>query len=325
MSKMSFPKKILLVETIGFAAIILFLWLDEILDLPHKLMGAPATPVNTQESLLETGLVLALALVIIIISTSLAFRLQRADTEKVRLFGVISHDLRSPFTNLIGNADLLRKNFAELSEEDRRTLSAGIFEAADKTHDLLDNLLEWAQMQLEKSAPVLRDCDLRELVADCIDQVGLAATRKQIVITNGVPEDTLVSVDETAIRSVLRNLLSNAVKFSKSGDTIEVAAKGRGKVRLSVTDRGVGMNRKDRRNLFRMGTRSRKLGTSGEKGSGLGLLLSYELLRRSGGKLKVRSEEGKGSVFSFTLPRVRHDGPARPAVIRTENPSSDHE
>ena len=86
-------------------------------------------------------LVLILAIVVMSVSTSLALKLQRADTEKVRLFGVISHDLRSPFTNLIGNADLLRKNFAELSEEDRRTLSAGIFEAADKAHDLLDNLL----------------------------------------------------------------------------------------------------------------------------------------------------------------------------------------
>ena len=77
MSKMSVSKKILLVESIGFATIILFLWLDEIIDLPHKLLAAPVTPVNTQESLIESVLVLILAIVVMSVSTSLALKLQR--------------------------------------------------------------------------------------------------------------------------------------------------------------------------------------------------------------------------------------------------------
>ena len=306
MAKLTCPKKILLVEAIGFALIILFLWLDEVFDLPNKLFGAQATPVNYPESWFETAIVLLFAVVVMFISASLALRLQRADTEKARLFGVIAHDLRSPFTNLIGNAELLRKNFAELSEEDRRALSAGIFDAADKAHDLLENLLCWAEVQLESGNVPFRRQELRTLVETVIEQVGLSATRKQIVIGNNVPEGMMVTVDETAVHSVLRNLLSNAIKFSHPGSSIEVGAKGRaGKVRVSVVDRGVGMSRREVKSLFHMGTRLSKPGTSGEAGSGLGLLLAHELVRRGGGKLKVRSDEGKGTVFHFTLPRAK--------------------
>lgn len=306
MAKASGSKKILLVEAFGFAIIILFLWLDEILDLPHQFLGAPATPVNRPESYFETAIVGFLAIVVMSITASLSLRLQRANTEKARLFGVISHDLRSPFTNLIGNADLLRTNFNNLSEEDRRTLSAGIFEAADKAHDLLENLLHWSQMQLDASMPPTKPCDLYDLVESGIAHVGLMATRKQIVITNGIPKGTLVQVDESAMRSVLRNLLSNGVKFSKPGGVVEVTTKGRGaKIRVIVADRGVGMSKKELKSLFHIGTRLSKPGTAGETGSGLGLLLVSELVRRDGGKLKVRSDAGKGSTFSFTLRRSR--------------------
>ncbi len=306
MVKFSCSKKILLIEAFGFGFIVLFLWLDEFFDLPNKLFGVPPTPVNHLECWFVTAIVVLFAFVVMFISTSLALRLQRIDTEKARLFGVIAHDLRSPFTNLIGNAELLRKNFNELSEEDRRSLSAGIFEAADKAHDLLENLLCWAEVQLESGNIPLRRWDLRSLVESVIDQIGLTATRKQIVISNNVPEGVMVLADETAVNSVLRNLLSNAVKFSHPGSSIEVGAKGRGgKVRVSVTDRGIGMSRHEVKSLFHMGTRLSKPGTSGEAGSGLGLLLAHELVRRGGGKLKVRSDEGKGTVFHFTLLRAK--------------------
>ncbi|WP_432821952.1 sensor histidine kinase [Trichloromonas sp.] len=319
MSKLNNPKKILLAEFIGFAIINLFLWADEIYDLPHHLLGAEATPVNSLESLFETIIIILLGLVVMAVTATLARRLQRADTEKARLFGVISHDLRSPFTNLIGNAELLRKNFTTLSDEERRALSSGIFEAADKAHDLLENLLHWSQLQLEKSVPPPQSCDFHALVERCIDHVGLAATLKQVIITNGVPAGSFVSIDETAVRSVVRNLLSNAVKYSRPGGVIEVTAKGRGgKLRVSVADRGVGMSRKELKGLFHMGTRLSKPGTAGEVGSGLGLLLSHELVRRGGGKLKVRSESGKGSTFSFVLPKARGPKPVAKAPVPSE-------
>ncbi len=323
MSKLTRPNKILLVEFIGFVIIILFLWIDEVYDLPHILLGATATPNNYIESMFESAIIFVLALVVMAITVTLARKLQQANTEKARLFGVISHDLRSPFTNLIGNAELLRNKFTTLSDEERRTLSSGIFEAADKAHDLLENLLHWSQIQLEQSPVSLKVNDLQVLVDDCIDHVGLAATRKQIVITNAVASGTFVNVDETAIQSVIRNLLSNAVKFSKSGGVIEVVGKGWGnKVRVSVTDRGVGMSRKELKSLFQMGTRLSKTGTAGEVGSGLGLLLSYELLRRSGSKLKVRSEPGRGSNFSFVLPKARGQKPVPKTSVQAETPSA---
>jgi signal transduction histidine kinase len=319
MTKVNGPKNILLVEAFGFAVIILFLWLDEILDLPHQFFGAPATSINRVESYFETAIVVLLAVVVMSITASLALRLQRSDTEKARLFGVISHDLRNPFTNLIGNADLLRNNFNELSEEERRTLSSGIFEASDKVRDLLENLLHWSQMQLDSSLPPANPCDLHDLVEAGIAHVGLAATRKHIVITNGIPKGTLVDADEQAIRSVVRNLLSNAVKFSKSGGVVEVTTKGRGsKIRMIVADRGVGMSKKKLKGLFHIGTCLSKMGTAGETGSGLGLLLVDELIRRGGGKLKVRSDVGKGSAFSFTMKRSRGRAPAKREEFRQE-------
>jgi two-component system, sensor histidine kinase and response regulator len=320
MTKVKGPKNILLVEAFGFAVIILFLWLDEILDLPHKFFGAPVSSINRIECYFETAIVVFLAVVVMSITASLAVRLRRSDTEKARLFGVISDDLRNPFTNLIGNADLLRNNFNDLSEDERKSLSSGIFEASDNVRDLLENLLHWSQIQLDSSLPPASPCDLHELVEAGIAHVGLAATRKHIVITNGIPKETLVDVDEQAIRSVVRNLLSNAVKFSKSGGVVEVTTKGRGsKIRMIVADRGVGMNKKELKGLFHIGTYLSEMGTAGETGSGLGLLLVDELIRRGGSKLKVRSDVGKGSAFSFTLKRSRGaKGPAKREEFRRE-------
>ncbi|MEJ2200811.1 MAG: HAMP domain-containing sensor histidine kinase [Desulfuromonadaceae bacterium] len=310
-------KNLILGEAIGFAVLVLFLWFNEVLDLPHRFFGAPASPVNRMEAYFETALVVLLAVTVLSVTLVLASRLQRANTEKNRVFGVISRDLRGPFADLISNADQLRNNFNALSEEERRSLSAGIFSSADRVQDLMENLLLWSQIQLDTSRPAVKSCDLHGLVGAGIAQVGLSATLKQIVISNAVPGGTLVDVDVSFMRSILRNLLSNAVKFSKPGGVVEVAVRGRGhKIRVQVVDRGVGMSKKELRELFQFGSRLCKEGTAGETGSGLGLLLVNELVRRSGGKLKVRSDVDKGSTFSFTLNRSRKSQPpAKPVEV----------
>ncbi len=322
MSKPVVPRKILIVEAVGFAIVILMIWLNEFFDLPHKVLKAPATPINTIESLFETAIVLVLAIAVVLITNRMIRRLHDANAEKARLFDVIAHDLRAPFTSLIGNTELLRKNFSELSEEERRSLSSGIFQAADKSQGLLENLLLWAQLKVDTTPPAPEGLDLYELVESCLSQQRKLVGAKNISLINSAPRQTYVLAESDAVRSVLRNLVSNAVKYSRPGATVEVQAKARGgKVRVSVLDSGVGMTKGDMKKVFQMATRLSKAGTAGETGSGLGLILVRELVQRSGGKVRLRSEVDKGTNVTFTLPKTRIKGQAAKAKAKAK-PSS---
>ncbi len=324
MSKSVVPRKILIVEAVGFALVILFLWLNEFLDLPHKFLKARSTPVNTIESMFETAIVLVLAIVVVLITNRMIRRLHGANAEKARLFDVIAHDLRAPFTSLIGNTELLRKNYAELSDEERRSLSSGIFQAADKSQGLLENLLLWAQVKVDSTPPSPEGVDLYEMIDACLSQQRKLFGAKNISLINSAPRQTYVLAEPDAVRSVLRNLVSNAVKYSRPGGTVEVQAKPRGgKVRVSVVDSGVGMTKSDLKQVFQMATRLSTAGTAGETGSGLGLILARELVQRNGGKIRIRSEVDKGTTIAFTLPKTRIKGKAAKPKAKPASAAAD--
>lgn len=305
----SLAKKILLIEAAGTALTILFLWLDEMFDLPHRLFGVAATPSNLRESLFESVVVLMLGGAAMVGTFLLARRLQRSNSEKDRLLGVISHDLRNQFSQLLLGAEALTDRSAPLSEEERAELAEGVQDSARSTFGLLENLLEWARIQLEGTEITPVRCDLKALTGSAMAQLAPVAGAKDVYLTSHVEEGTWILADETVMHSVLQNLLHNAVKFSHQGGRVEVTARARGRmVEVKVLDRGVGIGKAQVRALARKGWCSSSEGTAGEKGSGLGLMLVKELVTRSGGKLRVKGEAGKGTTVTLTLPK----GPAEP-------------
>src|ERR1035441_4132100 len=186
-------------------------------------------------------------------------------------------------------------------------LGSTMYQAADNLFKLLQNLLEWAQMQSGSASIVLKDILLTNMITEYVEAIKVRSEQKGISIINMVTEPIYAYADEKMINSVLMNLLSNAVKFTPRNGTVKIKAKKTENqmIEISIRDTGIGMPDNVVEKLFKVGEKTGRKGTEGELSTGLGLLLCKEFIDRNGGKIWVDSQEGKGSTFSFTLPETR--------------------
>ena len=231
-------------------------------------------------------------------------RLERLNQDKDRLFSIIGHDLRGPFNPILGYADLMETMGQSLTVEQALGYAGRIQEAAGHALGLLDNLLDWARLQVESDSREPTPHDLKRLVDAAVDSVLSVAERKTINVSVVVPEQD-IRVDGHMLTTVIRNLISNAIKFTPEGGTVtvtgSVAREGHA-VTVSVADTGIGM-RQDVLDAALGGKGGVSTpGTSNEIGSGLGLRISREMIDRMGGELTGESEPGAGSRFTLTIP-----------------------
>lgn len=197
----------------------------------------------------------------------------------------------------------------ELLEEDRDSFTSDHRETIEalgseirNTLGMSINLLEWFRSQREDMALHPQSLDLSEIVEECIHMLRMKCETKQIVVSHAVNLGTYVYADREALGLIIRNLLSNAIKFTGSGGSVHVQAQLEANlVTVSVHDNGVGMNEEQVSQLFGEKPLHSLPGTMGEKGTGLGLLVSQQFVQRIGGRLWVESKAGQGSVFHFTI------------------------
>ncbi len=227
----------------------------------------------------------------------------KINAEKDKFFSIIAHDLKSPFNGFLNLTELMADKTETFSLAEFADYSKSLNESARSLYKLLENLLEWAQVQKGAINFNPKDSDLSKMVSQSIETIYQRALQKRIEIINEIDETQKVYADEKMIGTVLRNLLSNAVKFTrKDGKTIIKSAQSDdGKIEVSVEDNGVGISEKNIKRLFKIEEKVSSQGTDGESSTGLGLLLCKEFIERNGGKIWVESEEGKGSKFTFTL------------------------
>lgn len=232
--------------------------------------------------------------------------LERLNQVKDKFFSIISHDLRSPINALAGLLDLLDKG-AVKPEELTRHISE-LKSRFSHTRTLLNNLLDWTLLQMDKLNLQPTRIDLHKLAEENIQLLG-AIPSKHITLHNQIPADTVAFADSNTVNLVLRNLVTNAIKFTNDGGKVVIGAKDRGNEWLvTVTDNGVGMNDDVIKILFDKTAPYTTRGTANEKGTGLGLILCKEFVEKNGGRIFVESEVGKGSTFSFTVPKVEFPG-----------------
>jgi two-component system, sensor histidine kinase and response regulator len=221
---------------------------------------------------------------------------------KDKLFSIISHDLRSPLSSLKGLMDLVIEGV--LSKDEFLPVAQNLKHSLESVQENLDNLLYWAQSQLKGLQVNPETFGLRSLVNEKIKFFLEIGRSKNISIVNEIDDDLEVFADKNHVRLVFRNLIANAIKFSLFGGTIVVTQRELDdKVEISVSDTGVGMSSKDVARLFKTETHFSNPGTQKEKGIGIGLLLTKEFIEKNGGSIRVTSELGKGSTFTFTLRR----------------------
>jgi signal transduction histidine kinase/ligand-binding sensor domain-containing protein len=227
--------------------------------------------------------------------------LEEANLTKNKFFSIISHDLKSPFSGLLGLLDLL-SNADEQEFEQEKDLLKIANRSAKNIYNLLEKLLAWANSQSENFSCFPKENNLSEILRSNIGLSQEPASQKDIQIKHDLPDELTVFSDPDMIDTVIRNLLNNAIKFTKPEGTIEVTVeKMNDEVAVRIADSGIGMTPQQQKNLFKLGQNSRE-GTNGETGTGLGLLICKEFIAKNQGKIWTTPNQPTGTVFHFTLP-----------------------
>ncbi|MBN1187569.1 MAG: GAF domain-containing protein [Bacteroidales bacterium] len=232
--------------------------------------------------------------------------LQELNSTKDKFFSIIAHDLKNPFQTILGFAELLEKKYNSLTEEKVLKYVQSINLSSKNVYRLLENLLDWARIQTGTIKFNRKAFNLSHMIDETVSLFKDVARTKNISLKLICDEEMKVFADYEMVMTVVRNLISNALKFTKAGGEvlIEVLLKGH-LANISVKDNGVGISSDNLEKIFRIDASFSKPGTEGEAGTGLGLMLCKEFVEKNGGKIKVKSEIGKGSDFSFTIPVIQ--------------------
>ncbi len=229
--------------------------------------------------------------------------LRELNATKDKLFSIISHDLKGPFSSIVGFSELL---LDKLNKDDLKSgidYAKIILESSWQAMDLLTNLIEWSRVQTGRMSYNPAPISFLPVVDGVIRLLNASAIQKSITIAVGTAEDSKILADKAMVSTVLRNLISNAIKFTKPGGRVSVnAIRKKDILQVEVSDTGVGMNKDLADKLFKFDESVSKPGTHNEKGTGLGMILCKEFVLKHHGEIWVESKPGKGSSFFFTLP-----------------------
>lgn len=229
--------------------------------------------------------------------------LKQLNTTKDKFFSIIAHDLKSPFSGLLGFTELLLEENKQTDPETLHHYYQLMHQAAKQGYDLLNNLLEWARTQQGSIKYIPKNYNLFEVSKGNIILFQNIASTKKIKITQDIQKDINIFADINMLKTIFRNLLSNAIKFTNIDGEISVTAKVENKnAVISIQDNGVGMSNDTLNKLFKIENNISHKGTNDESGTGLGLIISKDFIEQHHGKIWVTSELNKGSRFSFTLP-----------------------
>jgi PAS domain S-box-containing protein len=229
--------------------------------------------------------------------------LAELNATKDKFFSIIAHDLKSPFQGLISFSQILSTQFSELSEDEKISFISSIEALSQSSYRLLENLLDWSRLQTGQMTYNPEPLNLLIELFPTITLIKQTALNKNIAFDYSIDSSIVAKADINMLSTIIRNLLSNAIKFTNSGGKITLLVKVlEDSIEFSVTDTGIGIEKENLDNLFRIGNKESRRGTANETGTGIGLFLCKEMIDRHGGNLKVESQISKGTTFSFTIP-----------------------
>lgn len=229
-------------------------------------------------------------------------QLEVSDATKNKFFRIIAHDLRNPISTAVSTTEYILSNFDNSSSDSVKKFIEKLHRLSLTTYSLLENLLDWSTSQMGQIRYNPKMVELNFMVADSIDLVRSMIDSKRIEIAVDISPSIEVYADENMLRTVIRNLISNAVKFTPEGGCVKLSAQVTDKLCFfSIEDSGVGISEENMQNLFKIEREFKTLGTNNERGSGLGLIISKEFIELNGGTISVKSEQGKGSVFTISI------------------------
>jgi signal transduction histidine kinase len=242
-------------------------------------------------------------------------RLEELNAAKDKFFSIIAHDLKSPFTSILGFSELLMEQMQEKDYEGIEHYATGIHLSAQRTLDLVTNLLEWSRAQTGRMEFRPQQIDLVKLVQEVARLTENSARQKGIVLFWELPPVFPVYADKAMVSTVLRNLITNGIKFTLPGGGVKISAVyDTESVIVSVADTGIGIRKTVLNKLFRMGESISTSGTHKEQGTGLGLLLCKEFVEKHGENLG-RERTRKREYFSLFHSGLRNHQRQQPAYM----------
>lgn len=224
--------------------------------------------------------------------------LQQANLTKDKLFSIIGHDLKSPFSAQTSIIELILSDYSQYSKDDIKDILKTIQHSAHQGLDLLGNLLDWSKQQSDLIKKQVAPVRLTTMVLEAEAILAHNIAHKQIELVNNVDPMVTVCADGNMIKTILRNILSNAIKYTNNSGTISIFTESEEKFDLlKIQDTGIGMTEQQIGNLFNIESNISTPGTNNEPGTGLGLLLCKELAEKNNAQIRVESTVGKGSTF----------------------------
>lgn len=225
--------------------------------------------------------------------------------EKDRLFSIIGHDLRTPFNSILGFGELIFEDVNQLTKDEIKTYSSYIVQSSKNTLYLLENLLIWAKLQQNRIVFDPKELNLQKVVNEVALLLREPLKNKSISLHINISDFAFVFADEEMLKTIFRNIIGNAIKFSYENSSIDIfSTEIENCTKIAIVDHGTGMKQEELEKLFQFDATVIKTGTQNEKGSGMGLIISKEIVEKHGGTIWVESSEGVGTTFHFTLPKI---------------------
>ncbi|MEO5352812.1 MAG: response regulator [Magnetococcus sp. XQGC-1] len=230
---------------------------------------------------------------------------EQATRLKDQFVSLVAHDLRGPFTTILGFLELLESDKKNPLSKRQKEFVRWIMESSQKMVQMIDELLNISRLKTGKIIPKPRFINAHYLGETLIGHLQPMAEKKGIRLENGIAKQCRLYADPDLFGEVLRNLLSNAIKFCRQeSGFVRLYCLEDAPTTLAVTDNGVGISKKRLGKIFCLEEKSSTIGTAGEHGTGLGLPFSRDLMQAHGGTLTVESREEAGSTFFAHLPEV---------------------
>lgn len=229
--------------------------------------------------------------------------LEELNTHKESVMAILSHDLRSPLSAIIGTVKYLKKNFHKMQNDTLQEMLDLLYKSSIDELEMLDYLVEWARIKYASDVFSPTKIKLTQYIDKVFETLNETALLNTINLHHEIDDNTTVFADGKMLISIIQNIVSNAIKHSQRGGTISISANSsEDKIIVKVMDTGVGMSKEIMEKLFTPQIKTLSAARKENKGAGIGLLLVKGFLEKNDGEIWVESIEGEGSSFYFTLP-----------------------
>ncbi len=231
----------------------------------------------------------------------------KINRQKDKFISIVSHDLKSPYTTLLGFSEILL-NDNSLPEEEKREYIEYIHKSSQDQLNFIEHLLDWSRLKTGRTIIEEQRLNLKNIISSAVSRLTGMAVRKNIEISQNIQSDIFVNSDEKQLEKAISDLLKNAIVFSNRGSSIFIYGNRfkDGMIEIIVKDKGVGISNKEQEKIFKLDEKHSHEGTEGEHGSGMGLILVQEIMDKLKGDVWFYSKENEGSEFHLAVPEAKN-------------------